>query len=101
MADTEQRRPDDLESLVLECLEAADPEAELRRRTAGRPELLQAALQVLRQVQRSEREVEQQRSPELPAKIGRYHVLAEIGSGGMGVVYLAEERAPVRRRVAL
>jgi tetratricopeptide (TPR) repeat protein len=32
---------------------------------------------------------------------GRYKLLEEIGSGGMGVVYLAEQVEPVRRRVAL
>ena len=33
--------------------------------------------------------------------IGRYTLLEEIGEGGCGVVYLAEQREPVRRRVAL
>jgi serine/threonine protein kinase/WD40 repeat protein len=34
-------------------------------------------------------------------KIGRYKVLQQIGEGGCGVVYMAEQREPVRRRVAL
>ena len=33
--------------------------------------------------------------------IGPYKLLEEIGEGGMGVVYMAEQREPVRRRVAL
>ncbi len=33
--------------------------------------------------------------------IGPYKLLEEIGDGGMGVVYMAEQREPVRRRVAL
>lgn len=33
--------------------------------------------------------------------IGPYKLLEEIGHGGMGVVYLAEQSTPVRRRVAL
>ncbi len=34
-------------------------------------------------------------------QIGPYKVLQEIGEGGMGVVYMAEQKEPVRRRVAL
>ena len=33
--------------------------------------------------------------------IGRYKLLEEIGEGGMGVVYMAEQQEPVRRKVAL
>jgi WD40 repeat protein/serine/threonine protein kinase len=33
--------------------------------------------------------------------IGRYKLLEKIGEGGCGVVYVAEQTAPVRRRVAL
>jgi serine/threonine protein kinase/WD40 repeat protein len=34
-------------------------------------------------------------------KIGRYKLLQPIGEGGCGVVYMAEQEEPVRRRVAL
>ncbi|MGD2124267.1 MAG: protein kinase, partial [Gemmatimonadota bacterium] len=35
------------------------------------------------------------------SKIGPYKLLQVIGEGGFGVVYMAEQEAPIRRRVAL
>ncbi|MEM7260933.1 MAG: protein kinase, partial [Planctomycetota bacterium] len=37
----------------------------------------------------------------VPTWIGPYRILDHISEGGMGSVYLAEQREPVRRRVAL
>jgi serine/threonine protein kinase len=41
--------------------------------------------------------------PQFPegTQIGPYKLLQQIGEGGMGVVYMAEQQKPVRRRVAL
>jgi serine/threonine protein kinase len=37
----------------------------------------------------------------LGTRIGRYKLLQKIGEGGGGVIYMAEQEEPVRRRVAL
>ncbi|HXJ59398.1 MAG TPA: serine/threonine-protein kinase, partial [Verrucomicrobiae bacterium] len=51
-------------------------------------------------------ETAQTRTPSLLSehpgdRIGRYKLLQKIGEGGCGVVYMAEQQEPVRRRVAL
>jgi non-specific serine/threonine protein kinase/serine/threonine-protein kinase len=40
-------------------------------------------------------------APPTPEWVDSYRILQRLGEGGMGVVYLAEQTEPVRRRVAL
>ena len=38
---------------------------------------------------------------DIPATIGPYQIVQQIGQGGMGQVFIAEQHEPIRRRVAL
>lgn len=40
-------------------------------------------------------------SPDLPERVGQYRILQRIGEGGHGVVFMAEQSHPIRRRVAV
>src|SRR6186997_2125045 len=40
-------------------------------------------------------------TPEAGDRIGRYKLLQQIGEGGCGVVFMAEQEEPIRRKVAL
>src|SRR5262249_42620739 len=45
--------------------------------------------------------IDQPRGEQAGTRIGPYKLLQEIGQGGMGIVYMAEQIEPVRRKVAL
>ena len=46
-------------------------------------------------------ETVQPQQTSLPESIGPYKILGKIGEGGMGTVYIAEQRTPIRRRVVV
>jgi len=84
--------------------EACKGDAEFRRRVET---LLQAYEQAGDFLGRSAADRPAKAAQAAPAgekpgdRIGHFKLLQQIGEGGCGVVYLAEQEAPVRRRVAL
>src|SRR3974390_233050 len=88
----ELNSPDEREAYLLrECRE----DAELRREVE---ELLRAAVQAADVFEPRPRPAALEQAG---SRIGDYHLLQRIGEGGCGVVYMAEQEAPLRRKVAL
>src|SRR5262249_53672434 len=84
---------------------ACGPDASLRAEVEGLLGALSRAGEFMRRPVASAAVVEtadEQPLTERPgAVIGPYKLLQQIGEGGMGVVYMAEQQQPIRRRVAL
>src|ERR1043165_1890983 len=95
-------------------LEAADlPEADraafLDHRCAGEPELRAEVESLLASAAERPRFLESPTTASrggmvkeaIGSRIGPYRLLQDIGRGGFGSVYMAEQNEPIRRRVAL
>jgi WD40 repeat protein/serine/threonine protein kinase len=99
-----------LRALEIETLEAR---ADYLDQASGNDDLLRSRVQILLQSHRQDSFLEISavataqplpglENPEpFPQLVGRYKLLQKIGEGGCGVVYMAEQEEPVRRRVAL
>ena len=97
---------------ALDCA-SADREAFVAKACAGDESLQREIQRLLAAHQNAGTYFERPNSPEIAAelarcqpekageRIGRYQLLQEIGEGGFGVVWLAEQVEPVSRRVAL
>jgi serine/threonine protein kinase len=111
----------DLESLFLAARDLPESQraAFLDQECQGKPKLRAQVEVMLRQAEeaeaffvdapqpppRSTHRVDSQAIVEVGERegsvIGRYKLLQRVGEGGMGIVYMAEQEVPVRRRVAL
>ncbi|BDC47805.1 hypothetical protein F183_A01210 [Bryobacterales bacterium F-183] len=90
-----------LKLLVESALELPQSEREafLNRECAGDSHLKEQALELL-ELYRDEDEAPMD-VPSEPEQIGPYHLITELGAGGMGVVYLAQREDGFSRTVAL
>jgi serine/threonine protein kinase/tetratricopeptide (TPR) repeat protein len=97
---------------ALELPDAAKREAYLQEACAGRPELLGRLRELLAAHEESQGPLDHRPAAlgvsvdEAPTEgpgsvLGPYKLLEQIGEGGMGLVFMAEQAQPVRRKVAL
>ena len=93
---------------ALECVTSEQLATFLDRACPGNPELRLTVEKLLKHHKNDEfmqprgLKVEPLTALEKPGdRIGRYKLLQQIGEGGCGVVYMAEQEQPVRRQIAI
>jgi tRNA A-37 threonylcarbamoyl transferase component Bud32 len=113
MSNKRQRREEAIFHAALEIADPAQREAYLRQTCGEDLQLYRDVQELLEAHQRTGFESLTHPGPELEPpgtasmgekagdRVDRYQLLEPIGEGGFGVVWMAQQEAPVRRRVAL
>jgi len=111
MNDQPKRQTDVEREIFLESLkrESGEERAVFLDRACANDPTIRQAVEILLQHHKEDEFMRPPslKSPPLSAiekpgdRIGRYKLLQQIGEGGCGVVYMAEQEEPVRRRVAI
>jgi len=109
MASLSDELPESVEQSLVRLFgkPACEAAAEVERQCALRPDLAEQIRRAARDMGAGAdpvvrlRRMTEATEPGTPTHIGPFTILSEIGQGGMGVVYLAQQKTPVNRRVAL
>jgi len=100
MSDTRWSRLRELFDQVRE-MSGEERRAELDRELAGEPDLRRDLDALLQANDTAAGFLAERPAPAAGTIVGPYRLIEKIGEGGFGVVYLAEQLRPIRRRVAL